>query len=411
MKNIKVIISLILIISIMLNFSAAASNREDEATEPDKQSILGDVDGDGEVKITDARLVLRYAVGLPITIEIDLAAADYNRDKTINTLDARYILRTALGLDPFAPPATTKLSETTTKPPETTTEAKRTGPYEFSERKFETGYIDGFYTNSARNVALYDYDNDKIIYSKNMNTRLEPASTTKVLTACLGCEYLDSDYVLTVGPELNLVEWNTSRAGLYQGQKIKFKEILKCLLAPSGCDAAYVIADEVARQVSKDYDMPAWEAIDYFVVLMNWYAGILGMNDSHFANPDGFPNYQHYTTAHDMMILTCKAFQFDLIRNVVNQAYTTARFENGSTYSYYNTNDLIQPGSGYYYPYCVGLKTGWHSGAGYCLLTVAQKTENGETRTFVCSTYGCGTKSGRYTDIIRLYNTAFSTAF
>ena len=80
MKNIKVIISLILIISIMLNFSAAASNREDEATEPDKQSILGDVDGDGEVKITDARLVLRYAVGLPITIEIDLAAADYNRD-------------------------------------------------------------------------------------------------------------------------------------------------------------------------------------------------------------------------------------------------------------------------------------------------------------------------------------------
>ena len=153
MKNIKVIISLILIISIMLNFSAAASNREDEATEPDKQSILGDVDGDGEGKITDARLVLRYAVGLPITIEIDLAAADYNRDKTINTLDARYILRTALGLDPFAPPATTKLSETTTKPPETTTEAKRTGPYEFSERKFETGYIDGFYTNSARYVA------------------------------------------------------------------------------------------------------------------------------------------------------------------------------------------------------------------------------------------------------------------
>lgn len=388
--------------------TAVTADTTKESTTSPYAHPLGDVDLSGNITAADARIVLRVAAQLITIDSYRMLLADYDQDTKVNSSDARYILRHSAQLDPFAPETTTvtttKAPVTTTKAPETTTkltDANRKYKYEKSD-KFKTSY--------AKYAVLYDYDNDKILYGKNMHSKLHPASTTKVITAVLGCEYLSENYVLTVGNELNLLESNTSRAGIYKGQKIKFKEILKCLFAPSGCDAAYTIAVHVARVASGDKNMSAQKALNYFVNMMNTYTKKLGMNDSHFANPDGYPNSNHYTSAYDMTIMTTKAYSFKLIRDIVSEPWVTAYFESGGSAKYTNSNELINPYSDRYLSYIVGMKTGSHSQAGQCLVTVGKKkiAKTGKTKTFIAVVYNCPSKYGRYMDLKSLYDTAFS---
>lgn len=386
--------------------TAAETTAESTTEEINLQS--GDVNADGKITAADARIILRISAKLENKDTYNAAqqkAADFNNDGQINAADARYTLRKSARLDPFAPPTT---QPPTTQPP--TTKPTTTAPPVNAKRtfKFETSPL--FSTRYAQYAVLYDYDNDKILYGKNMHSHCHPASTTKVMTATLACEYLSGDYVLTVGSEQNLVESNTSRAGIYKGQRIKFKEILKCLLAPSGCDAAYTIAVNTARVAAKDPNMSSQRALSYFVNMMNNYAKKIGMVDSHFANPDGYPNSNHYVSAYDMAVLTTKAYSFKLIRDVVSQPYVTAYFVSGGSKSYTNTNETINPYSARYYPYMVGMKTGSHSQAGQCLVTVAKKyiDRTGKTKTFIAVVFNCPSKDARYQDLKSLYNTAFS---
>lgn len=380
-----------------------ATAEETISSDSENSILKGDADLNGKITAADARLILRIAAKLVSVDSYRLTYADYNGDGNVTSQDARFVLRLSANLDPYAP-ETTAPPETTTKPPETTTVLTD------ENRKFTVETNDLFKTNYAKAAVLYDYDNDKILYGKNMHSRMHPASTTKVITAVLGCEYLSSDYVLTVGNELYLVETNTSRAGLYTGMRIKFKEILKCLLTPSGCDAAYTIAVHVARVATGNPNMSAQKALNHFVSMMNSYTKKLGMNDSHFANPDGFPNSNHYTSAYDMAIITTKAYSFKLIRDVVCEPWVTAYFESGQKISYTNSNETINPYSDRYYPYMVGMKTGSHSQAGQCLVTVAKKyiSRTDKTKTFVAVVYNCPNKYGRYSDLKSMYDTAFS---
>lgn len=397
-KIFAVTLSVIMLFSACFSVLAAdgpSANDEGSTLPSHNEILLGDVDENGRVTASDARLTLRAAAGLLTLVPDERTAADYNKDGKVNAYDARLILRVSANLDPYAPdvPATTKPKELTD-----------------ADRRFSLSLSDKFSTSYARYACLYDYDNDKVLYGKNMYEPCHPASTTKVITAVLGCEYLSADYILTVGQELYLVNYNTSRAGLYVGQRIKFSEILKCLLAPSGCDAAYVIASHVAKVASNNPNLSAAQSIDYFIRLMNSYTKGLGMKHSNFQNPDGFPHYNHYTCAYDMMIITSKAYGFELIRNVVCEKKVTAHFENGGTYTYYNTNETINPSSDRYYPYMVGVKTGSHSLAGQCLVTVARKKIEGtdKYKTFVAVVFKCPHKYGRYYDLRSLYNTAFN---
>ncbi|MCD7827919.1 MAG: dockerin type I domain-containing protein [Clostridiales bacterium] len=411
-KRLKSILALI--ISVTICFSsvyfcfAEETISNDDATVQDSDFLLGDVNGDGSVTAADARLAIRFAGKLDYLTEEQQTAADYDGDGAVKISDARKILRVSAFLDPYGKdsPLVAITTETTTAEPvtETTTAAKST------ERTYSYEPSNLFSVSYAQYAVLYDYDNDVILYGKNMHSPCHPASTTKLITACLGCEYLSADYVLTVGSEQYLVETNTSRAGIYIGQKIKFSEILKCLLVPSGCDAAYTIAVTVARVASGNSNMSASSALSYFVNMMNEYAAKLGMNDSHFANPDGFPNSNHYVSAYDMMIIGTKAYSFSLIRNVVNQPYATAYFVSGGSKTYTNSNELINPNSSRYYQYAVGIKTGSHSQAGQCLVCAAVKyiDNTGKYKTFIAVVMNCPSKAARYTDLKSLFNTGFS---
>ena len=409
MKLSKKILCIFLVLLSVFSFSIPAfaedlkSDKEKETTTSLNSFQQGDVDLNGSVNSADARIVLRVAARLMSIDSFRLSIADFDKDGAVNSKDARYILRHGAKLDPYAPDPTTTTT-TTTKAPETTTVLTD------ATRKYTLAKSNLFKTNYAKYAAIYDYDNDKILYEKGLNYRCYPASTTKIITAVLGCEYLSADYVLTVGKEQNLVAANASRAGLYIGQKIKFKEILKSLLVPSGCDAAYTIAVHVAREASGNKNMSSQAALTYFVNLMNSYTKELGMKNSHFVNPDGYPHSNHYTTAGDMIKIAVKAYSFKLIRNVVNQPWTTAYFESGGSATYTNSNETINPYSDRYYPYMVGMKTGSHSYAGQCLVTVAKKKneKTGKTRTFVAVVYNCPSKYGRYMDLKGLYNTAFA---
>ncbi len=413
MKNIKKFTAVFLaaiIFAAMWIPAAANEISEDSATTAETERFpLGDADLSGKVTAADARLILRVASQLFTLDSYRMSLADYNKDGKVNATDARLVLRLSAKLDPFAPETTTA-APTTTAPVTTTKEPETTTKLTDENRQYKHEQSNLFKTSYAKSAVLYDYDNDKILYGKNMHSRVHPASTTKIITATLGCEYLSADYVLTVGNEQYLLETNTSRANIYIGQRIKFKEILKCLLAPSGCDAAYTIAVHVARVASGDKNMSAARALNYFVNMMNTYTKKLGMNDSHFANPDGYPDSNHYTSAHDMAIMTTKAYSFKLIRDVVSQPWVTAYFESGGKASYTNSNETINPYSDRYYPYMVGMKTGSHSLAGQCLVTVAKKhiEQTGKTKTFVAVVYNCPSKTGRYLDLKSMYNTAFS---
>lgn len=388
----------------------AYENNSDENISETVEYMKGDVNLDGKITASDARIVLRISAKIENVDSFRQKLADFNSDDKVNAADARYILRKSAKLDPFAKPIpeTTTVKETTTKKQETTTVKPTTLTPENRKYTIETSSL--FSTKYAQYAVLYDYDNDKILYQKNMHSKCYPASTTKIITACVASKYLSADYVLTVGNEQYLVESNASRAGIYIGQKIKFKEILKCLLLPSGCDAAYTIAAETARVASGNKNMSASNAVNYFVNMMNTYAKNLGMNDSHFTNPDGFPNNNHYTSAYDMTKITVKAYSIALIRDTVKLTSATAKFESGGYATYYNTNETINPNSARYYPYMVGMKTGSHSLAGQCLVTVAQKkiSNTGKIKTFVAVVFACPNKDGRYNDLKSLYNTAFS---
>lgn len=364
---------------------------------------LGDVNRDGKVNSKDARIVLRVSARLETLDDESKKIADYDQNGKVNSFDVRCIMRIAAKLDPFA--TLENVFMLTTAPP-TTTEPT-TVPPQNRKREFKPALSDRFYTDDAYAAVLYDYDRDEILYDRNMNASVEPASTTKLMTAYVASKYLNADTILTAGDELNLLDWNTSRAGIYRGLRMTFREMLKCLLLPSGCDAAYVIADVAGRVALNDFSVSSRTAVNYFISLMNQEAKKLGMTNSRFTNPDGFPGDDRpYVTAYDMLKVGVAAYGVDLIRETVKLRSADVYDAGGRYFSHFtNTNELLWPSSSRYYAYCVGMKTGSHSSAGQCLVSVA--TDG--SRTFFCVVMRCPDKNARYRALSKLYNQAFAS--
>ena len=193
-------------------------------------------------------------------------------------------------------PAGTTAPET--KAPETTAAVAVLEPTET--------YGDDFVRCEA--AICYDLTEEKILYAKNADEKIYPASTTKILTALTAIEYTAPEYVYYVGSELDLVAQDSSMSWIAQGSSLCRNEILTAMLAPSGNDAAYCIAANVARKIYGE-ELSDTETIDYFAVLMNDYAKKLGAENTHFTVPDGYHDDEHYTTASDMLKFAIAAAQ------------------------------------------------------------------------------------------------------
>lgn len=232
-------------------------------------------------------------------------------------------------------------------------------------------------------AVLMDQKTGKILFEKNSHKKMYPASLTKVLTAILITENLDLDETVTVGKEINRVGKDSSGAGLSAGQKISGRDLIWALMLPSGNDASYTAAVAVARKKSGNDSMEIQEALKYFVGMMNERAQQIGAKESNFTNPDGYPDENHYSTAHDLALIAKAAMGNDFIKEVAGTyTYTIQQSTDSQASSkkktpdkWVNINQMINPDSKYFYQYATGIKTGNTSAAGYCLASSAVKSD------------------------------------
>jgi D-alanyl-D-alanine carboxypeptidase (penicillin-binding protein 5/6) len=257
----------------------------------------------------------------------------------------------------------------------------------------------------AAGIVLFNEETDQVLYANNGESRCYPASLTKLLTAAVACRYADADTVFTVGSEIALVQQGSSLAHLKEGQQLNLTTILDALLLPSGNDAAYVIAAHIGRLAKGDNTLDAQSAVNAFCELMNQAAQEIGAKDSHFSNPDGFHDDNHYTTPMDMLLISRYALSFPAVRLTVSKPAASDLLVNGEAAPLWqNSNYLIQHGSQFYYQYATGLKTGFTDEAGYCLAASAQK----EGTELIAIVMNAPQPNDRWTDTTALFNAGFA---
>ncbi|MFE9256409.1 D-alanyl-D-alanine carboxypeptidase family protein [Streptomyces sp. NPDC006879] len=254
---------------------------------------------------------------------------------------------------------------------------------------------------SARGAFLSDRDGRTTLFEKSADTRREMASTTKIMTAAvvLSTKNLDLNRKVTVSkayPDY-VQRVGGSSAYLYVGDKLTVRGVLGAMMAPSGCDAAYALADTFGKGSTRT----ARKAD--FIKKMNAKARSLGLTNTKYDSFDGISaKGQNYTTPRDLAKLTRYAMADRTFRDMVGavETKTTATAANGHTrwYTWKNTNRLLGSYTG-----AIGVKTGTGTKAGPCLVFAA--TRDGKTITGVL--LGSATSTGRYADAKKLLDYGF----
>ncbi|MCX7615715.1 MAG: D-alanyl-D-alanine carboxypeptidase, partial [Clostridiales bacterium] len=223
---------------------------------------------------------------------------------------------------------------------------------------------------SARSAILVDPVSGEIIYEKNPHQKEYPASTTKMMTGILAIENGKPDDFVTIGKSAFVdLEELGSGANLHAGEKYTLHDLLYFLLLPSDNDAANAIAEHIGGNR------------DNFVEMMNKKAAELGMKDTHYVNPHGLHDENHYTSAYDLYLLAKEGLKNDLFRQITSTPRIVINNQELLT-----TNSLISryKDPNYYYSYASGIKTGHTTPDGYCLVSTAEK--NGVQ--FICVVMG-----------------------
>lgn len=252
---------------------------------------------------------------------------------------------------------------------------------------------------NARNAYLWDIQSNTILYEKESDQRIAPASTAKMLTAITVMDFCDEDEQVSVGREVQMIAGDASRAWLNPGNELTVHQLLDALLLPSGNDAAYTLAVYTGRKINGDDNASIEEALASFVEAMNEKATEVGAADSNFTSPDGYDDSDQYTTAHDLACIAKELLESSLLRDIAGSYRIADTWRSGHEVTYTNTNELINPDSQYYYEHAVGLKTGKSVAAGSCLVSAAYIDDE----LYLCVIMG-STEEGRWTDSLALYH-------
>ncbi len=223
---------------------------------------------------------------------------------------------------------------------------------------------------SAGAAILLDSSSEKIIYSKNESEKMYPASTTKILTAILTIENCNMDDVVTVPYEaVYSIPSGYSVAALQPGEQLTVNQLLQVMMVHSANDAANALAYHVSG------------SIDAFANLMNKKVEELGLTNTHFTNPSGMHNENHYTTAYDLAIIMKYCMKNSTFRNLSSLKYCIIPATNKYDERVFNTtNELLisnnsEVSSNYYYKYAISGKTGYTTQAKNCLVSVSNKDD------------------------------------
>lgn len=197
-------------------------------------------------------------------------------------------------------------------------------------------------------------DNPVVLYGKNATRRMYPASTTKIITLITALEKGNLAGTVTASPRAAACEGSSLE--LKAGDRLRLQEALYGMMIASGNDVAEAVAEMVAGSVPD------------FVAMMNEQAKRIGATGTHFTNPHGLPDGEHFTTAHDLALLTAYGMNNPLFADIVATREYDVQFLNRKKTHVVNTNKLLRS-----YAYANGVKTGFTNAAGDCLVAAAKR--------------------------------------
>lgn len=243
-------------------------------------------------------------------------------------------------------------------------------------------------------AAVFLPDEEQTVYAENIFEKVYPASTTKILTAYIALKYGNLDDPITVSQSAASVPSESSVAGFKAGDQITLYDALCGLLLCSGNDAANVIAEYISGSNSN------------FCVLMNQEARALGATHSHFVNPHGYPEDDHYTTAYDLYLIFSAALKDDTFRTLIAEKEHDVTYRNAagetvsekweSTNHYYTGEASVPDGME-----ILGGKTGSSNSSGFCLVLYSRDQEN---RPVISIVMKSGSKELLYQQMNQLLN-------
>lgn len=215
---------------------------------------------------------------------------------------------------------------------------------------------------------LLSLSDDSVMYSKNAFERLYPASTTKIMTALIAIKYGNLDDIVTVTDEAVITEAGATLCGIQPGDVLTLRQLLYGLMLPSGNDAGAAIAVHMSQ------------SIQGFAELMNQEALRLGATGTHFVNPHGLHDENHYTTAYDLYLIYQEALKYPEFREVTKTTAYAADYVDGNG----NPVNKTWEGGNWYMtgrretPEGLTVfsgKTGTTKAAGCCLVMASQEAE------------------------------------
>lgn len=215
----------------------------------------------------------------------------------------------------------------------------------------------------AETAILMDIDSGSILYAKGIDEKRAPASTTKIMTAMLALEQVPFDTQITFTDEVNNIEADSTHIGIKPGETLTMKDCAYAILLASANEVSSGVAEYIGGDVQT------------FVDSMNQRAKDLGCQNTHFVNANGLYSEDHYTTARDLAIISCAAFQNETFREIIKTPYYIVPETNitNETRWLNNHHKMVLPDSSEYYEGCLGGKTGYTVKAGNTLVTYAER--------------------------------------
>lgn len=243
---------------------------------------------------------------------------------------------------------------------------------------------------TAKAAIVVDADSGITLFEKNADRQTYPASTTKIMTCLIALENSQPGDIVTIPQEAVNIPWDSSKTPVSPGEQITMIDLLHGMMMKSGNDAALAVAIHVGGSVSD------------FVDMMNARAEEMGCKNTHFVNPHGYHEEEHVSTARDLALIATEAMKNPTFREIVaSKTYTMAPTSQREKLRLETSNSMFVASSDYYDPYLIGVKTGFHSKAGYCF--VGAEARNGANLISVALKTD---RPGRWKDTLRLMNYA-----
>lgn len=254
-------------------------------------------------------------------------------------------------------------------------------------------FLEGYKRNdSLYSVGLFDIENLETLHSENIHVKIYPASTTKLMTAYLALKYGNLEDMVTVNVNSSDFHVDEQICGLNAGDTLSLYDLLCGLMLYSGNDAAIAIAEHISGSV------------DEFVELMNKEAKLLGASNSHFMNPHGLHEEDHYVTAYDLYLILTACMQNPDFMKIISEKNHVATItdKDGNVYTpgwyatnYYATGEAEPPKG----VRVIGGKTGTTDEARSCVILYSE-AENGKK--FISVVMGAPDKQILYSEMTKL---------